>query len=117
MNGGMMSPPPKREPREPRVHDGFAIASLVLGLFPVIPVAGSVLAIVFGTISRKTAKREGRESSALAAWGIFLGIGSIVITVIVVAIVAGLFKVAPDPMQQFINCQNANIANGTYYPC
>jgi len=40
---------------------GKAVASLVLGIFPVIPFFGSIVAVVFGHVSR----REIRESSGL----------------------------------------------------
>jgi hypothetical protein len=82
--GSIFTPQEDNTPQEdkpPRVHDGFAIASLVLGLFPVIPVMGSVLAIVFGVVSRRKARSERRKPSGLSAWGIGLGIGAIILAI------------------------------------
>jgi hypothetical protein len=58
------SSPPSRSRLAPPVHDGFAVASLVLG---------SILALVFGTVSANEAHRAGRKESGMATWGRMLG--------------------------------------------
>ncbi len=78
-------------PPEYSVHSkisGMAIASLVLGLVPVVPFVGSILAIVFGGIARSQIKDAAvrLRGAAMAAWGIALGIVSVVGTVIVIAV-------------------------------
>jgi hypothetical protein len=102
--------------RTPAAHraspDGLAIASLVLGIVPVVPVIGSALAIVFGASSRGSAKRRGLRPHPMSAWGIGLGIAGIVITVIViVALVAAASSTSPE--QAYLNCLSNAIANGT----
>jgi Domain of unknown function (DUF4190) len=59
--------------RDPPVHDGYAIASLVLSLVWLAGV-GSVLAVIFGHISEQEAKRHGRRISGLAIAGQVLGV-------------------------------------------
>ncbi|MEI6454615.1 MAG: DUF4190 domain-containing protein [Actinomycetes bacterium] len=56
-------------------YSGLAIAALVLGLVPVVPVVGSILAIIFGGTARsQIAKSDGRlKGSGMATWGIVLG--------------------------------------------
>jgi hypothetical protein len=58
----------------PQSVNPFAIASLVLGLVGV-PIAGSILAIVFGVVARRQIKETpgGRGGNAMATWGIVLG--------------------------------------------
>ena len=52
----------------------FAIASLVLGLVGV-PIAGSILAIVFGVVARRQIRETpgGHGGKGMATWGIVLG--------------------------------------------
>ena len=82
---GMPEPPrppafaPQASPARVRPKtSGLAVASLVLGIcgFLCVPLIGSVLAIVFGVISRKNIKQsEGRLGGAgLATAGLALGI-------------------------------------------
>lgn len=54
---------------------GKAVASLVLGIFPVIPLVGSILAIVFGHMSRGEIRRSaGRlKGEGIALAGLILG--------------------------------------------
>jgi Domain of unknown function (DUF4190) len=59
-------PPPPLAPRP--ATDGFAIASLILGI-----VGGSVLAIVFGFVARGRIRRSGAGGRGLATSGIVLG--------------------------------------------
>lgn len=61
-----------RAEREPTVHDGYAIASLVLSLLWVFGV-GSLLAVIFGYMSDAEAKRLERRLSGFAAVGQVLG--------------------------------------------
>ena len=58
----------------PRSINPFAIASLVLGLVGV-PIAGSILAIVFGVVARRQIRETpgGRGGNGMAIWGIVLG--------------------------------------------
>lgn len=70
--------------RTPAVHDGYALASLVLSLLWLAGV-GSVLAVIFGHLSEQGAKRQGRKVSAFAAAGQVLGVAGIVGIVVLVA--------------------------------
>ena len=60
----------------------------MLGLVPVIPFVGSLLAIIFGGVARKQIKEsEGRQTGiGMATWGIVLGIVAMVGTVVVVIV-------------------------------
>jgi hypothetical protein len=61
------------QPVQPRQRaDGFAIASLVLGILWLFWV-GSALALIFGNISAKQARRAGYKPSGLAVAGMVLG--------------------------------------------
>lgn len=70
----------------PPLHDGLAIASLVLSLVWLGGV-GSLLAVFFGTESCSDARLAGRRASSMAEAGILLGIfgalGSIVLGVVI----------------------------------
>ena len=74
----------------PRSTNGLCVASLVLGLVPVVPFVGSILAIVFGSIGkRQVHESNGRQGGRLMAiWGMVLGwlglLGSILVVVLVV---------------------------------
>jgi hypothetical protein len=59
---------------DPQSVNPFAIASLVLSLIAV-PIAGSILAIVFGVVARRQIRETpgGRGGNAMATWGIVLG--------------------------------------------
>jgi hypothetical protein len=65
----------------------FAIASLVLSLIG-IPIAGSILAIVFGVIAKRQIKETpgGQGGDRMASWGIALGCLGVVGAVIVVLV-------------------------------
>lgn len=76
-------PPPPQDVRT----DGFAIASLVLGVF-----GGMVLAIIFGFVARSRIKRSGgaKRGKGLATAGIVLGgIWSVLIGAAIVLAVTG----------------------------
>ena len=62
----------------PAGTDGFAIASLVLGI---LPMCGGVLGIVFGLIARSRTARSGQAGRRMAAWGIGLGSAWLVLLV------------------------------------
>ena len=103
--------PPARAPLAPAVHDGLAVASLVLSLVW-LGGLGSLLAVIFGHSSNAAAKREGRRSSQMANWGLILGyLGLALIAILVIVLIAAAHST--DPTQQFINCMNAAIQNGT----
>jgi hypothetical protein len=87
-------------PEVPAVHDGYAIASLVLGLCWVWGI-GAILALIFGLVSNSRAHAEGRQSSGMAIAGIILGsiglVSALFITVVVIiAATHSSTCVAPD---------------------
>jgi Tfp pilus assembly protein PilE len=57
---------------QPAERDGYAIASLVLGVLCIAGI-GSLAAIVLGHLSRSKAVRKGRPKSGLALAGLILG--------------------------------------------
>jgi peptidoglycan biosynthesis protein MviN/MurJ (putative lipid II flippase) len=68
---GIIGRPPRTPVAQTRSDmrtNGFAIASLILGL-----VGLSVLAIIFGHVSRSQMRRTGESGNGLASWGLFLG--------------------------------------------
>jgi len=70
---------------------GKAIASLVLGVSPVIPFVGSILAIVFGHLSRGEIRRSGGrlQGDGIALAGLILGyIGAVISPIIILMIAA-----------------------------
>lgn len=83
-------PPPAAEPLRPETS-GKAIASLVLGICPVIPVVGSILAVVFGHLSRSEIRRSGGrlKGEGMALAGLILGyIGSAIMPLLIIAAIA-----------------------------
>ena len=68
-------PPLTGTPLHPQTS-GKAVASLVLGIFPVIPLVGSIVAIILGSSSRAEIRRSaGRlKGDGLALAGLILGI-------------------------------------------
>ena len=76
----MPAPPPANQGT-----DGFAIASLVLGLL-----GGGVLALIFGLVARSRIKKNGTAGRGMATAGIVLGILGILglIAVIVFVVLA-----------------------------
>jgi hypothetical protein len=85
--------PPGSYPR-PRNTNGFAIASLVLGILWLYWV-GSILALIFGYVARKQIREHGDAGGGLAIAGIVLGwigvgvLALVIILVIVHAAAAG----------------------------
>jgi hypothetical protein len=76
------APPMPGQPRSPAVHDGLAIASLVLSLLW-LGGLGSLLAVIFGWTSSNAAHRAHRRSSALGDWGLGLGVLGLIGAVII----------------------------------
>ena len=76
--------PPQGPPAQSGT-DGFAIASLILGI---VPVCAGVLGIVFGIISLNRIKKTGQGGRGLAIGGICAGSAWIVLLV-VVAVIGG----------------------------
>jgi hypothetical protein len=77
-----IAPPPPQESTE-----GFAIASLVLGI---LPVCAGVLGIVFGCVALSRIKRSGQRGRGLAIAGISCGVAWIVIAITAVVVSAVL---------------------------
>ncbi len=108
--------PPEVVPEPTRIS-GMAIASLVLGLVPVVPFVGSILAIVFGAVARsQIAAAAGRlRGAAMAAWGIFLGILSMIGTVIVIVVLvnsASSASSASSARDYNASSQNGSVSGG-----
>ncbi|MER3452827.1 MAG: hypothetical protein C4344_03950 [Acidimicrobiia bacterium] len=88
------SPPPGWQPYgqvppQRTGTNGFAIASLVLGIVWVYGI-GSILALVFGYIAKRKIRETGESGSGLATAGIVLGwvgVGWLLVFIIVAAIV------------------------------
>ena len=82
-------PPPNAAPVNPKTS-GKAIASLVLGIFPVIPLIGSIVAVVLGHISLSEIHRSaGRlKGEGLAMAGLILGYIGVAILPIILIIAA-----------------------------
>jgi hypothetical protein len=87
--------PPHLKPK------GFAITSLVLGIcgvtFCIIPYLGacigfvcSILAIIFGVIGRKAAKRGEADGEGMATAGLILGCIGVGLIVLLIVIIGGL---------------------------
>jgi Domain of unknown function (DUF4190) len=89
------SSPPPAEPRKPSQHDGFAIASLVLGIVT-LGGLGSLLAVIFAGVHMKQASREGRNTSGMAIAGLILGIIGLV-GIVLIIILALVTSSAPAP--------------------
>jgi hypothetical protein len=106
--------PATRPPLTAAVHDGLAVASLVLGILYLGGI-GALLAVIFGHMSRKSARLAGRKPSGMATAGCWLGWIGLVLTVVLVIVIVIALTSKPDATQQFINCENAQL-NGTPMP-
>lgn len=83
-------------PRPSRGTNGFAIASLVLGIICLYWV-GSVLAIIFGFIARKQIRDSGDQGRAMATAGIVLGFSWFVLLGVLVLLgVSGAFDASTE---------------------
>jgi hypothetical protein len=74
-----------RGERESTVHDGYAIASVILSLVWLFGI-GSLLAVIFGHMSDVEAKRGNRRMSGFAAAGQVLGVLGIIGAVILLGV-------------------------------
>lgn len=87
-------PPPRYSPGSSRKTSGFAIASLIMGIggFICFPLVMSILAIIFGVISKREIKKsEGMiGGKGMATAGLTLGIVGLAIPVVLAAIVIPL---------------------------
>jgi Domain of unknown function (DUF4190) len=88
---GYWQPAPYQQVQQPpRTTDGLAIASMVLGIVWVLWV-GSILAVIFGHISVRRIKREGKAGRGMAIAGLVLGyfgVGTLKLLVLVRVIFA-----------------------------
>jgi hypothetical protein len=75
-----------------RSTNGFAIASLVLGVLWLASI-GSILAVIFGVVARRQNKRTGEAGDGLALAGIILGV--VGIAALLAVIVVALLDTAP----------------------
>jgi len=79
-------PPPYAQPYlQQQGTNGFAIASMVLGIVWIYWI-GSVLAIVFGFIARSQIRQRNQGGDGMAIAGIVLGIVGVVIAIIVIIV-------------------------------
>jgi hypothetical protein len=86
--GAQAAPAPAQvaPPRtKPAVHDGMAIASLVLGIVWLSGL-GSILAVIFGHVHLNAAKKDGRQNSGMAVTGLVLGYIGIAGAIVIVAL-------------------------------
>jgi hypothetical protein len=72
-------PPPGYVPARPM--NGFAIASMVLGIVWIYGI-GSILALVFGYIAKGQIKEQGQAGGGMAIAGIVLGWVGIALTIV-----------------------------------
>jgi hypothetical protein len=88
--------PPDQSAPQRRGQDGFAVASLVLGILWIFWI-GSILAVVFGHLSLRHAKREHRPAPGLAIAGLILGyIGVATLAIVIATAVAGAGSQSAD---------------------
>lgn len=104
----------------PQGNDGKAIASLVCGIVWVCGLA-SVPAVVLGHLSRRDAKRAGREPSGLSLAGLILGYVGLAGAVVLIALGAlgfALDDAEADAKAQLLDAARAEevvqTATGTY---
>jgi hypothetical protein len=107
-------PTPAEQQLGPQVHDGLAVASLILSLVW-LGGLGALLAVIFGHMSIQEAKRANRIPSGLAVAGMIIGlIGLAALVIIVIALIAHAAS-QPDPTQQWINCLQRQLNNPSVY--
>ena len=81
------APPPYAEqPYRQQGTNGYAIASLVLGIIGMV--IGSILAVVFGHMALGQIRRTGQGGRGLAIAGLVLGYLGIAGTLIVILVIA-----------------------------
>jgi hypothetical protein len=74
-------------PHAPASTNGFAVASLVVGLLWLLWV-GSVLALVFGFVAKRQIRERGQSGDGIATAGIVLG--SIGVAFLLLSVVAAI---------------------------
>ena len=97
-------PPPPPMPAQPggggaaASTNGFAIASLVLGILGIVTcgytfLVAPLLAVIFGVIAKRQIAERGQGGQGLAQWGFILGVIGLVVSVllIVLVFVLGIF--------------------------
>lgn len=79
-SAGNLAVAPQLVQLAPPKTNGYAIASLVLGLVPVIPVIGSILAIIFGILAESQVNGSGgtERGRGMAIAGTILGVLGII---------------------------------------
>jgi hypothetical protein len=98
----------------PTSTNGLAIASMVLGIVWVLGL-GSVLAVIFGFVSRKQIRESGgrQTGDGMAIAGLvlgFIGIAGAVVWIIAAVAIS-------NNLSNFDNCVQQNIQNNTNNPC
>ncbi len=74
------------------VHDRLAILSLTFAVLW-FGGLGSILAVTFGTVSRRDARAEDREPSWMATSGVFWGsVGILLSAVIIIVVIVAVTK-------------------------
>lgn len=71
--------------------NGFAIASLVLGIVGILLVLPSILALIFGYIARRQIRERGQSGAGMAVAGIVLGwvVVGFFVVLLVIGFIAG----------------------------
>lgn len=80
-------------PAQQSQGNGFAIASLVLGILGVTCMYGAILPQILAIVFGNMAKKRG-QSAGMATWGFWLGIVGLVLSLIGIAIVAVIYGAA-----------------------
>lgn len=78
--------PRPRQPQAPQATpDGNAVASLIFGILGItlLPLIGSILAIIFGNISTRGAGERGERPSTMATAGTVLGWAGVIVPIAV----------------------------------
>ena len=102
-------PPSPYRPHQPQPpNNGFAVASMIcgiVGLVFVLPVAGPILAIIFGTMGKKQiAASEGREGGeSMASAGVIMGAIGLPLNIIGIALFFVFLNAVTDTAEQFID--------------
>jgi amino acid transporter len=77
----------------PAINDGFAIASMWLGIF-----GFTVVSIVLGIVSINQAKREGRRVSGMAVAGIIISIVEFVVFIFILILIFAALAAATNSL-------------------
>lgn len=91
----------------PALNNGLAITAFVAAF--VFPPA----AVVLGHVSHHEAKVAGRQPSGLATAGLVLGYIFIALGILLAIVLVASVAHTGDATDQYINCVNQAIANGT----